>query len=104
MTKTVYVVTELNARGDDFDIFFTFNLDEARTAIEDIADRGYRLNKKSPATTTYHIFGYAVDTDNIEEDYDYNINDAKSLYNAHLLSVCSADYSFSEDYEAKDDH
>lgn len=101
MIKTIYVVREMNARGDDFDQIITFDLDEARKVLEDRAFRGYHHNGKSPETTTYYIFGYNIDTNEIDEDTEYDINDAKSLYIAYVESVFHTEPDFEEKYEER---
>ena len=101
MKKMVYVVTEycLAQSGDDFDLYHTFDLEDARYHLADAADRGYRLNRKSPKSVEYIIFGYEVDTDEIDESYDYDINDAKSLVSAYSLSQCCLAHVFDESYK-----
>lgn len=101
MKKIVYVVTELCLKqsGDDHDLHYTFNLEEARKALSDAADRGYGLNRKSPKDVEYIIFGYEADTDEIDDCYDYDINDAKSLVSAYSLSQCWLEPVFDEPYK-----
>ena len=100
MKKMVYVVTEycLTQSGDDFDLFYTFDLEDARRQLAAEADRGYNLNHKSPQKVEYVIFGYEVNSDEIGEDEDYDINDPKSLYSAYALSQCCVEHTFSEAY------
>ena len=92
------VVTEycLKQSGDDFDLFHTFDIEEARIVLADRADRGYRLNRKSPKDVSYIIFGYNVDTDEIDECYDYDPNNAKSLFIAYCDSQAYVDHDFCE--------
>lgn len=104
MKKMVYVIREMNARGDDFDLYFTFDLYDARYELKDSAWRGYKLNKKKPSFTTYHIFGYEIDTEEIDETYEYNVEDARSIYIAYSNSVCWLEESFEETYEVEDDN
>ena len=102
MKKIVYVVEEINTKGDDFDYAITFDINEARLKLEDSAYRGYKLNKKTPEDTKYYIFGYEIDTAIIDEDEEYDINDAKSLYTAYLNSVLSPDFTFEEEYKCEE--
>ena len=105
MKKRVYVVREfcLTQSGDDFDLFFTFDLEDARRHLADEADRGYRLNRKSPDKVAYIIFGYNVNTDDIDEDYEFDASNAKSLYHAYSLSVCCLEHVFDECYNSERD-
>ena len=106
MKKTVYMVMEENytpmGSCDNFDIAYTFDLDEARVLLEDNADRGYRLNKANPSITKYVIYGYDIDTDDIDEDVEYDINDAKSLYFAYSKSVCFTEFTYDEEYKPRE--
>ena len=46
MKKIVYIVREFctTMSGDDFDLYYTFNLEDARKALANEAWRGYNLN------------------------------------------------------------
>ena len=103
MKKLVYVVTEycLTQSGDDFDLHYTFDLEEARTLLKSEADRGYKLNRKSPSKVEYIIFGYDVDTDEIAEDEEYDINNAKSLLSAYANGQCCLTHVFDETYNCE---
>ena len=102
MKKTVYVVMEepVANSGDSFDLYYTFDLNDARDKMAYHADRGYNLNKKSPKKTVYIIFGYAVDTDEIDEDQEYDVNDPMSLYNAYVDSAACVDHVYDEKFSA----
>ena len=63
------------------------------------ADRGYNINRKDSKKVEYIIFGYEVDTDTIDEDEDYDINNAKSLLTAYASSQCCLEHVFDEPYK-----
>lgn len=58
MTKTIYIARSDRRHGDSFDLFATFDLAEARKAIEDGLDH---LTAKEREQTTNHIDGYTVE-------------------------------------------
>lgn len=99
MKKLVYVVTKTctTMSGDDFNLYYTFDLEDARKALAREADRGYNLNRQSPDKVKYIIFGYEVDTDGID-DNGYNEDDAKSLLSAYIDSQCCVDHIFDEEW------
>lgn len=100
MKKIIYSVTEicLMSSGDDFDLYQTFDLEDARKHLTSEADWGYKFNHKDPKKVDYVILGYEIDTDEIDEACDYDVNDAKSLFCAYILSVCCATHFFCEKY------
>lgn len=105
MKKIVYIVREFctTMSGDDFDLYYTFNLEDARKALANEAWRGYNLNQKNPNKVKYIIFGYEVDTEDIDECYDdYDVNDAESLFDAYVSSQCSLVHIFDEEWSEND--
>ena len=101
MKKIVYVVHEDNAKGDCFDKYFTFNLEEAREKLENEAYIGYRFNKKKPSFTKYMIQGYEVDTDEIDDVFEYDIDNAASLLTAWIYSLAFSEFIYEEEYDGE---
>ena len=87
MKKIVYVVNEENLNADSFDLFWSFDLEEALKKLSDEADRGYRLNKKNPSKTTYSVNGYEIELDELDEDTD--LSDAKNVLHSWMDGLLS---------------